>query len=59
VRIQGFRGRLLEPGVRLQVFVVDQGRIGKYTSFRIRRGRAPVRTDSCVRPGEASVVACE
>jgi plastocyanin len=59
VRIQGFRGRLLEPGVRLQVFVVDQDRIGKYTSFRIRRGHAPLRTDSCVRPGEASVVACE
>jgi plastocyanin len=59
VRIQGFRGRLLKPGVRLQVFVVDQDRIGKYTSFRIRRGHAPLRTDSCVRPGEASVVACE
>jgi hypothetical protein len=59
VRIEGFRGRLLKPGVRLQVFVVDQDRIGKYTSFRIRRGHAPLRTDGCVRPGEASVVACE
>jgi plastocyanin len=58
VRIQGFRGRLLKPGVRLQVFVVDQDRIGKYTSFRIRRGHAPLRTDSCTRAGEASVVAC-
>jgi hypothetical protein len=57
--IRGFRGHLLEPGVRLQVFVTHEVQIGKYTSFRIRRGHAPLRTDSCVRPGEMSVVACE
>jgi hypothetical protein len=59
VHIRGFRGRLLKPGVRLQVFVAHEVQIGKYTSFMIRRGRAPLRIDSCVRPGGASVVACE
>jgi plastocyanin len=59
VRIGGFRGRLLEPGVRLQILVADKDRIGKYTSFRIRRGHPPLRTDSCVRPSGASEVACE
>ena len=58
VRIKGFRGRLLKPGVRLQVFVAQRDRIGKYTSFRIRRGHSPQRTDSCLRPGGASVVSC-
>ncbi|HEY0344335.1 MAG TPA: hypothetical protein VGC59_06795 [Solirubrobacteraceae bacterium] len=58
VRIRGFRGRLLKPGVRVEVFVAHQHQIGKYTSFRIRRGHAPVRTDSCLRPTDASVVAC-
>ena len=58
VRIPGFRRRLLRPGVLLQVFAVRRGQIGKYTSFRIRRGHAPRRSDSCARPGAASVVPC-
>jgi plastocyanin len=54
VRIRGFHGRLLRPGVRLQIFVAHQDRIGKYTSFRIRRGNPPLRTDTCLRPGTAT-----
>jgi hypothetical protein len=59
VRIRGFAGRLLRPGVRLQVFVAHEDRIGKYTSFRIRRRNAPLRADRCLRPGGASVISCE
>jgi plastocyanin len=59
VQIRDFRGRLLKPGVRLQVFIADKDRIGKYTSFTIRRGHPPLRADSCVRPAGASAVACE
>lgn len=58
VRVRGFRGRLLRPGVRLQVFVTHENRIGKYTSFRIRRGHPPLRADRCVRPGDGAVVVC-
>jgi len=58
VRIRGFSGHLLKPGVRLQVFVAHEGRIGKYTSFRIRRGHPPLRADRCLRPGGTSVISC-
>ncbi|MEA2223274.1 MAG: hypothetical protein QOH83_1650 [Solirubrobacteraceae bacterium] len=58
VRIRGFPGHLLKPGVRLQVFVAHEDRIGKYTSFRIRRGHPPLRADRCLRPGGTSVISC-
>jgi hypothetical protein len=58
VRIRGFRGRLLKPGVRLRVFVADQDQVGKYTSFTIRRGHPPIRADGCLRAGSASVFSC-
>jgi plastocyanin len=58
VRIPGFGGRLLKPGVRLQVYVAHQDRIGKYTSFRVRRGHPPLRADGCLRPASASVFGC-
>jgi hypothetical protein len=50
VSIGGFRGRLLKPGVRIEVFVAHPQQIGKYTRFTIRRGHSPLRTDSCLRP---------
>jgi hypothetical protein len=58
VRIRGFARRVLKPGVRLQVFVAHEDRIGKYTSFRIRRRHAPLRADRCLRPGGATVISC-
>ena len=58
VRIRSFAGRLLRPGVRLQIFVAHEDRIGKYTSFTIRRRHAPLRVDRCLRPGGASVISC-
>jgi hypothetical protein len=58
VRIGGFVGRLLKPGVRLQVFVMHKQRIGKYTSFRIRRSHPPLRADRCLRPGRTTVISC-
>jgi hypothetical protein len=57
VRIRSFRGRLLRPGVRVQVFVARPQQIGKYTCFTIRRGHIPLRVDSCLRPG-GSVFSC-
>jgi plastocyanin len=58
VRIRGFSKRLLKPDVRLQVFVAHTNRIGKYTSFKIRRRHPPLRADRCLRPGGTSVISC-
>jgi hypothetical protein len=57
VTIGGFGGRLLKPGVRLEVFVAHPQQIGKYTRFAIRRGHPPLRTDSCLRPS-GTVFSC-
>lgn len=42
--------RAYPAGVVLEVFVSAPNRLGKYTRFRIRRGRAPGRQDACVTP---------
>ena len=58
-RIAGTRGRIrtihvsgferpFRAGVVLRVYVVDTGRTGKFTSFRILRRQAPRRNDGCV-----------
>ena len=39
--------RRLPAGTIIEVFAARPGTIGKYTRFRIRRGRAPARVDSC------------
>jgi hypothetical protein len=48
----------LRAGVHLTVTVTESGRIGKYTSFVIRRGRAPLRRDRCLYPGSARPRPC-
>jgi hypothetical protein len=47
VHVRGFE-RSFRAGVLLRVYVVDVGRTGKFTSFRIRSGHAPRRNDGCV-----------
>lgn len=42
--------RRLPAGVILEVRVAKAGEIGKYTKFVTRRGRLPLRTDSCLTP---------
>jgi hypothetical protein len=55
-----FRGfeRSLGAGAVLQVFISKAGEIGKYTRFKIRRGRLPERTDSCLDPTGTKPEAC-
>ena len=50
--------RFLRAGTRIEIFVVRRGRIGKYTGFRIRAGRAPARRDRCVMPGSTRPRSC-
>lgn len=50
--------RRFRAGVTLEVFVTREGRIGKYARFTIRRGRAPRRTDRCLRSRVLRSVPC-
>jgi len=57
VRLHRFERRL-RAGVKLELFVRQAGRIGKYTRFRIRAGEAPARIDRCLLPGRGRPVRC-
>ena len=50
--------RRLSAGAVVEVFVRANGRIGKYTRFRIRRGRAPLRSDMCLPPTTRGPASC-
>jgi len=50
--------RRLPAGTRLEVFVRQPGRIGKYTRFLIRAGKPPARVDRCLVPGKRRPVRC-
>jgi hypothetical protein len=45
--------RSLAAGAILEIRIFKQGLIGKYTRFVIRRGRLPVRVDTCL--GQAGI----
>jgi len=57
VRLRKFERRLA-AGTRLRVFVRQENRIGKYTSFLIRAGEAPKRVDLCLFPTRRSPGRC-
>jgi hypothetical protein len=50
--------RTLRAGVVLQIRVTKAGQIGKFTSFKIRRHKLPVRSDSCLRPASSTPTSC-
>lgn len=58
LRLRRFERRL-PAGVTLELFVRQAGRIGKYTRFTIRAGKAPARLDRCLVPGRTRPVMCE
>jgi hypothetical protein len=47
IHVPGFE-RSFRAGVVLRIYVVDTGRTGKFTSFKIVRRHAPRRNDGCV-----------
>lgn len=47
-RVRAFE-RAFRSGVILRVYVVQEGRTGKFTSFKIKRRNLPARTDRCLR----------
>ena len=50
--------RLLVGGTRLRIWVLVPGHTGKYTTFRIRRGRVPARRDACLPAGSTRPAPC-
>jgi hypothetical protein len=57
VRFRGLQRRL-RAGVVLEIQVTAPGHIGKYTRFRLHRGRPPTRVDLCLVPGVARPTSC-
>lgn len=57
VRFRRFE-RKLPAGVRIELFVRQAGKIGKYARFRIRGGKPPARMDGCLMPGKRRPVSC-
>jgi PKD domain len=55
-----FRGaeRLMPSGVTLEVLVRRGERIGKFTRFKLRRNRLPLRRDGCLWPGTNRMAPC-
>jgi PKD repeat protein len=51
VRVKRLEGKLLRGGALIKVLVSRAGEIGKYTRFKIRRGKSPLRNDLCLLPG--------
>jgi hypothetical protein len=58
IRFRRFERRLLRPGLVLKVFVTKGGTVGKYVRFKVRRRRAPLRTDGFVGFGSTTPIAC-
>ena len=48
----------LRAGAVLEIRIFKQGVIGKFTRFVIRRGRLPIRVDSCVGETGTKPIAC-
>ena len=58
LRVRALQGKQLRAGAQLEVLVSKRDRIGKYTRFRIMRGRPPRRMDRCLPFGETRGRAC-
>jgi hypothetical protein len=50
--------RTLRAGAMLQIRITKSGQIGKFTSFKIRRRKLPVRVDACLRPPSTAPSPC-
>lgn len=57
-RVRRLERHTLRSGAILRVFVTRSDVIGKYTRFRIRKGKPPARQDLCLIPGGVAPVSC-
>jgi hypothetical protein len=57
VRLSDFT-HVLRAGARVEVLVRAPGVIGRFVAWRIRAGKAPVRSDRCLMPGASEPTRC-
>jgi hypothetical protein len=57
LRFKTFEGSI-RAGSKLEIFVVRSNRIGKFTRFKLRSSKIPLRTDACVVPGKRKPRPC-
>jgi hypothetical protein len=57
MRLRSFERRL-RAGAKLEIYITQSGRLGKYTRFEIRRNAAPRRVDRCVRSFPGKPLTC-
>jgi hypothetical protein len=57
INVRGLR-RTYRPKATIEIRVTKAGKIGKYTKLRTRRGKAPLRSDRCLRPGKTKPSLC-
>jgi hypothetical protein len=57
LRFKTFEGSI-RAGAKLEVFVVRKNRIGKYTRFKLRSAKIPLRVDACLVPGKRKPRPC-
>jgi hypothetical protein len=57
VEFPGFE-RSLRAGITLEIRVSKAGEVGKYTRFVVRRGKLPLRVDTCLAPAGVKPMAC-
>jgi hypothetical protein len=50
--------RYLPAGSRIVLSITQPKRIGKRVTYRIRRGRPPLRWDGCLVPGQGRALRC-
>ena len=58
VQIRRFPRRIVRAGAFVSVYVTKPGSIGKYTRFRVRKGRPPARRDRCLPPTGTAPIPC-
>jgi hypothetical protein len=58
IRVRKLEHQLLRNGASIKILVSKPGEIGKYTRFRIRGGKPPVRSDLCLTPGSTVPKEC-
>jgi hypothetical protein len=58
IRVKKLERRLLRGGASIKILVSRAGEIGKYTRFKIRTGKTPLRIDLCLAPGSTEPKEC-
>jgi hypothetical protein len=58
IRVKKLERRLLRGGTSIKILVSRPGEIGKYTRFKIRTAKAPLRVDLCLAPGSTAPKEC-